>query len=168
VEPVSLIPIVRHHEPAVSSGRIAWAEEIAIRLGEEHPEFAVKELFQPLIADRLSDAGTVHLDDLSTIPRLDRFYDVTFMEDRARLRAGDGDFVVSCSLPVPRWDRYCREHLGLSAVTWLHPEPKRNPLCGAADRRTLARAELPVRGTVPFLRTPYEDRRPGRVPGRSS
>ena len=129
---VSLIPIVRHHQPAVSSSRIAWAEEVAIRLREEHPEFAVKELFQPLVVDHLSDEGTVHLDDLSAIPGLDRFYDVTFLEDRARLRAGDGDFVVSCSHPVPRWERYCREHLGLGSVAWLHPEPKRNPLCVAA------------------------------------
>jgi hypothetical protein len=129
---VSVIPIVRHHEPAVSSGRIAWAEEVGIRLGEEHPEFAVKELFRPLVADRLSDMGTVHLDDLSAIPGLDRFYDVTFMEDRARLRAGDGDFVASCSTPVPRWERYCNEHLGLGSVTWLHPSAKRNPLSVAA------------------------------------
>ncbi len=68
VWPVSLIPIVPHHQPAVSSGRLGWAEKVATRLGEEHPEFRVKELFQPLVADRLSDAGTVHLDDLSTIP----------------------------------------------------------------------------------------------------
>lgn len=132
VWPVSLIPIVRHHQPAVSSGRLGWAEKVAVRLGEEHPEFRVKELFQPLVADRLSDAGTVHLDDLSTIPGLDRFGDVTFMEDRARLRAGDGDFVASCNPPVPGWDRYCREHLGLGSVTWLHPQPERNPLCVAA------------------------------------
>lgn len=129
---VSSIPIVRHHQPAVSSGRIAWAEEVANRLLREHPEFGVRELFQPLVVDRLSDAGTLHLDDLSAIPGLDRFYDVTFMEDRARLRAGDGDFVASCSPPVPGWERYCSEHLGLGSVTWLHPQAKRNPLSVAA------------------------------------
>jgi len=52
-EAVSLIPIVRHHQPAVSSSRITWAEEVAIRLRVEHPEFAMKELFPPLVADHL-------------------------------------------------------------------------------------------------------------------
>ncbi len=78
--------------------------------------------------ERLVDHPTLHLDDLSDIRLLDRFYDVRYLEDRARLRADDGDVVASCSVRDEAFEAYCRQRLGLGEVTRLYPVSRRGPL----------------------------------------
>jgi hypothetical protein len=90
----------------------------------EQPALELSDRFRPLVPQELEDAPTLHLDDLSTIPLLARYYDISFIEDRARLRAGDDDFVASCAPSVPEFEPYCRDQLGLGSVTWLHPRAR--------------------------------------------
>jgi hypothetical protein len=99
-------------------------EYLARRLAVEQPALELSGRFRPLVPSKLEDAPTLHLDDLSTIPLLGRYYDVSCIEDRARLRAGHGDFVASCAPLVPEFEPYCRDQLGLGSVTWLHPRAR--------------------------------------------
>jgi hypothetical protein len=99
-------------------------EYLARRLAVEQPALELSSRFRPLVPHKLEDAPTLHLDDLSTIPLLARYYDVSFIEDRARLRAGEDDFVASCAPPVPEFEPYCRDRLALGSVTWLHPRAR--------------------------------------------
>jgi hypothetical protein len=69
----------------------------------------------------MDDGPALHLDDLTGIALIDRFWDVSYVEDRARLRAVDGDLVASCAPPAPAFERYCADRLGIGSVTWLHP-----------------------------------------------
>ena len=70
----------------------------------------------------------MHLDDLSEITRLTVGEDQRFYQDRARLRAGQGDLIASCADEVDGAEDYFRDHLGLGAVEWLRPRIPRNPL----------------------------------------
>ena len=125
---MTILPVVEHEQADPSREFKAAVDRLSEQLLRERPELKAAEQFQPLIPDELTDAPTLHLDDLSDIPLLDSGLDVCFMQDRVRLRAGDGDFVASTTLPVPAFEEYCRDSLGLGSPLWLHPAPADNPL----------------------------------------
>jgi hypothetical protein len=122
-----LLPIVHRFEPKVDPGRIADAQALAERLLEEQPGLAVNPALEPFVVRRLGADASLHLDDISGIPLVDRFHDVSFLEDRARLRAGQGDFVATCTPRNPDFERYCEQQLGLGSVKWLHVPPQADP-----------------------------------------
>ncbi|MFQ5732569.1 MAG: hypothetical protein ACE5KM_11535 [Planctomycetaceae bacterium] len=101
------------------------AERLAETLLREHPELAAGE-FRDLVPATLDDGGALNLDDLSEISQLDPGDDVRFYQDRARLRADDGDLVASCGDAIDGHEAYCRDFLGLGSPQWLRPEPPRN------------------------------------------
>lgn len=103
-------------------------DALAVQLLAEHPELTLPEPFRGLMPCQLEPAPSLLLDDLSEIPRLDRGRDVRFYQDRARLRAGDGDLVASCGDPIPEYETYCQQYLGLGAPQWLRPPPPHLPL----------------------------------------
>jgi len=106
---------------------------LAASLLGEQPRLRLAPALLPLAVKRLADGPTLHLDDLSEIPLLDRYCDVSFLEERARLRAGDGDTVVTRGRPDPAFERYTRDQLGLGRVEWLH---------GASNRRWRGSASM--------------------------
>lgn len=141
------IPVRPHAEAAPSAAEIDRVETLAGELAHEQPALAPSDSIRPLIPETLEDAPSLHLDDLSEIALLDRFYDVSFFQDRARFRAKDGDFVASCGPRIPEFEAYCEVQLGLGAVKWLHPEPRVSGFRVAAAcwtdrgvRQTLVRA----------------------------
>ena len=122
------VPIVAQYEPPDGSVE-RRALQFAERLLREQPALQLTDELRELTPSRLVPAPAVHLDDLTAIPLLSRFYDVSFLQDRARLRAGDGDLVVSCSAPCDRFESYCEQQLGLGRVEWLRVrDTVRNPL----------------------------------------
>jgi hypothetical protein len=143
---MSSIPVVAHHEPRPARAEVERTERLADRLLREQPELAAPARFRPLLADRLEDAPTLHMDDMSGIALLDRFYDIRFLGDRARVRAGDEDYLVSCAKGADGYETYCAQ-LGLGSVTALRPEPSRD-LCVAAacwkDRSVRSRLQKAV------------------------
>jgi hypothetical protein len=74
-----------------------------------------------LIPESLVNGSCLHLDDLSEITCFDGGKEFYFMQDRARLRAGDGDVVATLSPKVPGYEDYCRRQLALGVPNWLHP-----------------------------------------------
>lgn len=138
------VPIVRHFEAHVDEKRKAHAEALASRLLQEQPHLAPSEALRPLLVRQLDEAPTLHLDDLTSIALIDRSGDVTYSEDRVRLRAGEGDLVASCSKPSADFERYCEDSLALGSVKWFHPAPLRDPkaVASACWADSGVRAEL--------------------------
>jgi hypothetical protein len=121
-------PIIEHYKPAPTSNDLAAIDRLATNIRQERPRLVLEDDFLDLVPTALDDAPTLHLDDLSAISYMDAGRDVRFYQERARLRAGDGD-VVATSDPVAQgYEAYCRDTLRLGAVDWLHPRPIKNPL----------------------------------------
>jgi hypothetical protein len=122
------LPIISHFAPKPEPREVDAAVRLARAIERDHPEFRVPDELRSLVPTRLEDAPTLHLDDLSAIPHLDAGADVRFYQERARLRAVDGD-IVATSLPVADgYEDYCRRQLGLGSVRWVHPHPSRVPI----------------------------------------
>jgi hypothetical protein len=139
---MSRIPVIAHHVPRLAPADVERAERLADRLLREQPELAAPGRFRPLLSDRLEDAPTLHLDDMSAIALLDRFYDIRFLGDRARVRAGDGDCLVSCASRADGYEEYCGR-LGLGSVTVLRPESSRDlGVAAACWKERLVRSKL--------------------------
>ena len=121
-------PIVEHHKPSPSAADVAAVDQLATCLRRERPRLVLEDDFRDLVPRRLDDAPSLHLDDLTAIPHMDAGLDVRFYQERARLRAGTGDFVATSAPVADGYESYCHEKLGLGSVQWLHPRPTRNPL----------------------------------------
>lgn len=94
---VGRLPIVSHHEVDPSAAQLRRLAQLAAALEHEQPSLIPQPWIRQLSVSRIEDGGVLHLDDVDEIPLLDRFYDARFLPDRARLRAGDHDFVASCA-----------------------------------------------------------------------
>ncbi len=150
------LPIVSHHEVEPSAAQFRRVAQLAAALEHEQPSLVPQPWIRQLSVSRIGDGGVLHLDDLDEIPLLDRFYDARFLQDRARLRAGEQDVVASCATADPAFERYCEEELGLGAVTWLRPQPSDRPLRLARacwrDHRVRAALQRAVRtGRLRYL-----------------
>ncbi|MGA8346842.1 MAG: hypothetical protein WB773_03390 [Isosphaeraceae bacterium] len=129
---MSVIPIVEHDRATPTPEQCAAVDRLAGELARDNPALAVPEEFRSMVPETLDDMATLHLDDLSEIPLLDQSQEVWHLQQRARLRAGDGDFVV-CSAPaVDGYEEYCRDYLGLGSPRWLDPPPSRAGPSGLA------------------------------------
>ena len=71
--------------------------------------------------EAIDDRPTLHLDDFSEIPRLAKFDTSAIVQERARLRAVEGDWVVQSQQTEPGYSDYCEYRLGLGRVNWLFP-----------------------------------------------
>ncbi len=120
------IPIIAHHDPHPDPDRIRLVESFGETLLDENPALRLPSLLRPLVSKHLEPGPTLHIDDLSNIPLRNRFHDTTYIEQRARLRATDGDF-VACVIPPPEsYEALCRERFGLGEAKWLHPKPRQH------------------------------------------
>lgn len=118
--------IVPHQCRTLTSADLDTANEVASKLVRTRPELRINPLFEDLAADKITDATSFHVDDLKGIQYSSPSH--IFIQERARLRATDGD-VIATSLPeVPGYETYCRDTLKLGRVTWLCPTPLENPL----------------------------------------
>jgi hypothetical protein len=102
-------------------------------LAEElRPSVASDERFARLRPRALPPGGCLELADFTDVYLTDRAAEVYFLQQRARLRAGDGDLVVAHRDPAPAWEEYCQTRLGLGYPEWLRPLPDRPPVRLAA------------------------------------
>lgn len=131
------LPIVPHYEPQPEAGAVERVIRQAEELRREVALLAPDPGFAPLQATHLDEGPSLHLDDLGEIPHLETGRDASFLQDRARLRAGTGDIVVTHAPPPDGYEEYCRERLGLGEVDWLIPavgQPTRIALAAWQDR----------------------------------
>ncbi len=122
----SLLPIVPHQSCALTPAELEFAEQVAARLLREQPSLRIKPLFQDLVPNEITDAPSLHVDDLKGIQRSNP--NCVFFQERARLRAMDGDMLATTLPQVEGYESYCRERLGLGEVEWITPTSLSNPL----------------------------------------
>ncbi|MEX1228658.1 MAG: hypothetical protein WEB58_00365 [Planctomycetaceae bacterium] len=122
------LPIIEHVVANPPPALCRQAEQLAESLLREQPELELPDEFRELIPRELAGVPTLHIDDLSEIKRFDTGGTVCFYQDRARLRAGDGDFVVSCEETTEGYEDYCRDFLNLGSPQWIRPKKPHNPL----------------------------------------
>ena len=150
------VPIVPHFDPHPAEAEMKKVNSLAERLLLEHSEFQIPSIFQHLVPSSLHQAASIHVDDLSGIARLHLRDTIAHYQDRARLRAGDGDVVLTCGEPPSGYEEYCESFLGLGRPQWLRPQYHTNQLRVAeaawedrSVRRDLVRAIR--RGGVEYL-----------------
>lgn len=116
--------MARDCRTALSRGdRASLVRHVADELVRVHPSLAIHSTLATISPRHIGDGGSLVLDDAQQIPLANMFYDTSFLQDRARLRAYDGDIVVS-STPIDKaFENYCREQLNLGSPEWLHCRP---------------------------------------------
>ncbi len=119
---MSLPPIVPMAIPGLSSDLMRLAEQTASELTSQFPSISLEPEFQHLAAQHIDSRPTLHCDDLSEIMRAPGSNEVSYLQERARLRAIPGDFVATSFQPNAAYNRYCAEQLGLGPVNWITPE----------------------------------------------
>ena len=147
------LPVIPGHHCEASAYEIESAHRLADEILREKPGLCLRPEFRDLAATTLIDAPTLHIDDLSTIAHLDAGADATYLQERARLRAGDGDVVATIKPVAEGYEKYCCEHLGLGAVRWIRPHPAKSParIAEACWEDDVIRTELACRARVSDL-----------------
>ncbi len=122
------VPVVQHESPEPSAVMTRKVENLAADLLLEFEQFQADSTFQPYVCPADPCGPALQIDDLTEISLIDHDTDATFYQDRARLRAGSEDVIVTCSSPVVGYDDYCTDYLGLGEPEWLRPEKPRSRL----------------------------------------
>lgn len=117
------VPIVGHFTPAPTVAQLSAMDALSVDIPRQYPELAADSQFRCLMPESLDDGACLHLDDLSEITYLDGGREFRFIQDRARMRAGDGDLVASVAPEVAGYEAYCQQQLGLGAPEWLRVAP---------------------------------------------
>ncbi len=138
-------PSARDRRSTVSSDhRASLVRHLADELVRVHPSLAIHSTLAELSPNHLREGGTLVLDDARGIPLVNRFYDTSFLQDRARLRAYDGDTVVTSTPVNSAFETYCREQLNLGSPEWLHcrPTQSKRGLAGTCWKDKILREKL--------------------------
>ncbi len=128
-----LIPIISRFEPGLAPDQIQRALSLAEAVVNDNPEVISDDRYNRLIAAEIGDEPAIHLDDFSEITGIGDDLGAIFLQQRARLRAYTGDWVIQSAVVPPRWSEYCEHHLGLGAVNWLYPEDRKKSILQIAS-----------------------------------
>ncbi|MCA9193535.1 MAG: hypothetical protein KDB03_17305 [Planctomycetales bacterium] len=118
---MSLPPIANHGTIELSRKEQELALQAASSLSQRYPEIVLPSYLVPFQVQQIDARPTLHCDDLTAITRPTTCKSITFFQERARLRAMDGDWVVTSFAHDVDYDNYLCDALHLGAVQWLHP-----------------------------------------------
>ncbi len=136
---MSLPKIIHAVEPTLSAADLQLAESTAEYLREHHPSVLLDPIFHDLATPRVGARPALHCDDFTEIMRPPQSPGYVFFQERARLRAVEGDSIAA-SFPVnTAYDNFCSTTLGLGKVRWLCPRGSPRPT-GTVDPHRLAEA----------------------------
>lgn len=113
------LPIIAHESPRLAPQDVERVEALADELRRQRPALILPGDRAHLADGVLDDAPSLHLEDLSAIAEPAVGFDTTYIQDRARLRATDGDVVAIARPPAPGYEEYCAEMLGLGSPAWI-------------------------------------------------
>ncbi len=114
------LPIVPHFEPAASIDEQARLDQLVTEMIVEQPNLVADERLSAVCWQSEKIGPALHLDDFSAI-RTPPDMATDYLQDRARLRARDGDFLVTADPPEDAFQDYFNQQLGLGSPTWLCP-----------------------------------------------
>lgn len=103
--------------------RGALVRHIADSLIKSQQSLKIHPALEALAPKHLRDGGALVLDDTGGIALADRVFQLHEVQDRARIRAGDGDTVLTSTHTSADFEAYCRDQLQLGAPHWLHCHP---------------------------------------------
>lgn len=117
------LPIVARCKPTVEASEIERAIQLAEQIKQEIPELdpARSGFTEQMLNEPIGDAKSLHIDDFSEIPVIGVEDNSHVLQQRARLRATDGDYVVQTRKIESGYSDYCEYRLGLGRVNWLYP-----------------------------------------------
>jgi hypothetical protein len=118
------IPIVPQIEPQIDPVVVDRIPRLARRLLADEPALANTDMFDGRVASGLTGAPGLFVEDHSQMALFSGMVDTPY-EYRARLLAGDGDFVAITGRRYPAFEAYCRDWLGLGTVEFVTPAPAR-------------------------------------------
>ena len=116
-------PVVQRFEPKATRRQLGRAEAIADAIAGENPALrSTPAEFQDLVlAQPIEESPTLQLADFSEVPVIGRRDNSIILQQRARLRAGDGDWVALSRKIEAGFSDYCEYDLGLGRVNWIYP-----------------------------------------------
>ncbi len=123
-----MLPVIPHIETRLSRRDLQRVGRLAESLRHAHPALIADRKFADLQARALPEGNSLLVDDLSSTALAEQHPENVVLQDRAVLRAIDGDVLVTCSPPEPDFASYCRDTLCLGDVEWLHTRPLRDPM----------------------------------------
>ena len=123
-----MLPIVPHIEMTLDAAGGRMVRRVAQRLRRTHPALRIDASIADLQPSHLDEGRALLIDDLSGAALANLHPEHVILEQRAALRAGDGDLVVTCTPASSIFEVYCRDHLQLGRVEWLHATSARNPM----------------------------------------
>lgn len=117
------LPIVSKCKPAVETREIKYAIQLAEQIKRENPELdpAHSEFVEQMVDGPIGDEKSLHIEDFSEIPIIGVEDNSHVLQQRARLRAVDGDYIVQTCKIESGYSDYCEYQLGLGRVKWLYP-----------------------------------------------
>lgn len=115
------IPVVSRFQPTISRLQLQRIEGLARLVLREFPNLRTDQdtFHQFLVDDAMGDEPVFHLDDFSEIPVIGTDDNSLVLQQRARLRAFDGDYVATSKPIEAGFVDYCERQLGLGKVNWL-------------------------------------------------
>jgi len=103
------MPIVERHSVEIGAHARREATRLAARLIAEDPALLTGSTLDPRTGPGIENGPALFIEDHSDIPLGNR----GSFDYRARLLAGDGDFVVIGKARRPAFEAYCRDQLGI-------------------------------------------------------
>lgn len=117
------IPIISRFDIGISQRQRKRVNSMAEVIRREHPQLGKpNDIFRHhVVTAAITNEPSLHLDDFSEIPVIGGIDSSGFLQQRARLRAAEGDWIVqSCEIPAGFSD-YFEYKLGMGRVRWLFP-----------------------------------------------
>ena len=117
------LPVADLFRPTCSKTEVSKASKLAKVILSERKELEQQndDFAKFTVDSEIDDSPTLHLDDFSEIPVIGAVDNSRVLQQRARLRACDGDWVAQSYMIEDGYSDYCEYHLGLGRVKWLYP-----------------------------------------------
>lgn len=113
-----MLPIIESFPMSLTDHSDRMVRTYAKRLLSQ-PSFQGDASLLEFLPKTIVDGKSLVIDDFSDVARY--HCGINYLEQRARLRAEEGDVVVTASLPDDVFDRFVGIDLGLGEVDWLSP-----------------------------------------------
>ena len=117
------LPVISRYQPEVTDAQVRRTVAVAQRLKQEDRLLEGRDAaFQELVVKgAIDNSPALIIDDFSEIPIIGKLDTSAVVQQRARLRAAAGDWLVQSQQVEAGYSDYCEYRLDLGRVNWLYP-----------------------------------------------